>query len=234
MLNNLYSVILITSLVFLVPSTIVFGDEQSTNEMLFEKAIQAIKQEDYKEAISIFDAILDSDSNNVGTLINKGTALMMLGSYDEAIASFDKVLQIDQKNEKALKNRNMAFKKIGLMPYIDSEYLVYVQIQVRNAQGSLVSVTEADTIKFLPHQLTDEFLDLIPVKEIMSINGKTFEKKEIKTEFTPNEDMFISSTRLVAEKFGDSIVVFFTLNHAYTVERGDNITAYWTVLRAVS
>jgi len=226
-------VILITSLVFLIPSTIVFGDEQSTNEVLFEKAIQAIKQEDYKGAISIFDTILDSDPNNVGTLINKGAALVELGSYDEAIVSFDKVLQIDQKNEKALKNRNTAFKKIGLIPYSGSEYLAHVQIQVRNAQGSLVSITEADAIKFLPHPLTDEFLDLIPVKETVSINGKTFEKREIKTAFTANENTFISSTRLVSDKFRDPIVVFFTLNHAYTVERGDNITAYWTVLRAV-
>ena len=225
--------ILITSLVFLIPSTIVFGDEQSTNEVLFEKAIQAIKQEDYKEAISIFDTILDSDPNNVGVLINKGAALVELGSYDEAIVSFDKVLQIDQKNEKALKNRNTAFKKIGLIPYSGSEYLSHVQIQVRNAQGSLVSVTEADAIKFLPHLLTDEYLDSIPVKETVSINGKTYEKREIMTFFTASEDTFISSTRLASDKFGDAIVVFFTLNHAYTVERGDNVTAFWTVLRAV-
>jgi len=227
-------VILITSLVVLISSTTVFGDEQSTNEMLFEKATQAIKQEDYKEAISIFDVILDSDPNNVGTLINKGATLVELGSYDEAIVSFDKVLQIDQKNEKALKNRNTAFKKIGLIPYTDSEYLAHVQIHVRNAQGSLVSVTEADAIKFLPHLLTDEYLDSIPVKETVSINGKTYEKREIRTFFTASEDTFISSTRLVSDKFGDAIVVFFVLNHAYTVEREDNVTAFWIVLRAVS
>jgi len=226
-------VILITSLIFLIPSTIVFGNEQSTNEMLFEKALQAIKEQDYKQAISIFDTILDSDPNNVGTLINKGAALVEIGNYEEAIVSFDKVLDIDQKNEKALKNRNTAFKKIGLIPYAGSEYLSHVQIQVRNAQGSLVSVTEADAIKFLPHLLTDEYLDSIPVKETVSINGKTYEKREIMTFLTPSEDTFISSTRLASDKFGDAIVVFFTLNHAYTVERGDNVTAFWTVLRAV-
>jgi len=53
------------------------------------------------------------------------------------------------------------------------------------------------------------------------------------TFFTASEDTFISSTRLASDKFGDAIVVFFTLNHAYTVERGDNVTAFWTVLRAV-
>ena len=233
-MNNLFFVILIISLVFLIPSTIVFGNEQSMNEVLFEKGMQAITEQDYDEAISIFDIILESDPNNVGTLINKGAALVELGNYDEAIINFDKVLEIDQKNEKALKNRNTTFKKIGLIPYADSKYLAHVQIQVRNAQGSLVSVTEANSIEFLPHPLTDEFLDLIPVKETMSINGKTYEKKEIKITFTPDEDTFISSTRLVSEKFGDAIIVFFTLNHAYTVERGDNITAYWTVLRDVS
>jgi len=227
-------VILITSLIFLIPSTIVFGNEQGTNEMMFEKAMQTIKEQDYKQAISIFDAILDSDPNNVGALINKGAALVEIGNYDEAVVSFDKVLDIDQKNEKALKNRNTTFKKIGLIPYAGSEYLSQVQIQVRNAQGSLVSVTEADAIKFLPHLLTDEYLDSIPVKETVSINGKTYEKREIRTFFTASEDTFISSTRLVSDKFGDAIVVFFTLNHAYTVERGDNVTAFWTVLRAVS
>jgi tetratricopeptide (TPR) repeat protein len=203
-------------------------------KMVFEKAMQSLMEQDYKLAISIFDIILDSDPNNVGAHINKGVALVELGSYDEAIVSFDKVLHIDQKNEKALKNRNTTFKKIGLIPYAGSEYLSHVQIQVRNAQGSLISVTETDAMKFLPHPLTDEYLDLIPVKETVSTNGKTYEKREIKTFFTPSEDTFISSTRLVSDKFGDSIVVFFTLNHAYTVEHGDNVTAFWTVLRAVN
>jgi len=54
-LNNLYHIILITSLVCLIPSAIVFGNEPSTNEMMFEKAMQAIKKEDYKQAISIFE-----------------------------------------------------------------------------------------------------------------------------------------------------------------------------------
>jgi len=233
-LNNLYHIILITSLVCLIPSAIVFGNEPSTNEMMFEKAMQSVKEEDYKQAISIFNAILDSDPNNVVVHINKGAALIELGNYDEAIVSFDKVLNVDQKNEKALINRNNAFKKIGLIPYAGSEYLSHVQIIVRNTQGSLLSVTEADAIKFLPHLLTDEYLDSIPVKETVSINGKLYEQREIKTFFTASEDTFISSTRLVSDKFGDSIVVFFTLNHAYTVEHGDNVTAFWTVLRAVN
>jgi len=233
-LNNLYHIILITSLVCLIPSAIVFGNEPSTNEMMFEKAMQSVKEEDYKQAISIFNTILDSDPNNVVVQINKGAALIEIGNYDEAIVSFDKVLNVDQKNEKALINRNNALNKIGLIPYADSEYLSHVQIIVRNTQGSLLSVTEADAIKFLPHLLTDEYLDSIPVKETVSINGKLYEQREIKTFFTANEDTFISSTRLVSDKFGDSIVVFFTLNHAYTVERGDNVTAFWTVLRAVN
>ncbi|NDB33184.1 MAG: hypothetical protein EB160_07080, partial [Nitrososphaeria archaeon] len=181
----------------------------------------------------IFDKILNIEPNNVIALNNKGIALVRLGNYSDAITSFDEILSIDLKNSQALKNRNFAFKKINMEPTSNSKYLVHVQIQVRNIHGTLISVTESNSIKYLSHPLTDEYLDSIPLKGTMLIGENMYEKREIMTKYTPEEDTFIGSTRLVSNKFGDNIIVFSTLNHGYTVERGDTVTALWTLLRIV-
>ena len=212
--------------------TILQSDPNNT-EILTNKGTALVELQKYDEAILIFDKILDAEPNNVAVLNNKGIALVKLGSYNEAIINFDKVLETDSKNANALKNRNITFKKINMDTIIDSKYLVHVQIQVRNIHGMLVSVTESNSIKYLPHPLTDEYLDSIPLKEIVSIDGTTYEKREIKTAYTPREDTFIGSTRLVSDKFGGNIIVFSTLNHGYTIERGDTVTALWMLLRAI-
>lgn len=212
--------------------TILQSDPNNT-EILTNKGTALVELQKYDEAILIFDKILDTEPNNAVVLNNKGIALVKLGSYNEAIINFDKVLETDLKNTNALKNRNITFKKINMDTIIDSKYLVHVQIQVRNIHGMLVSVTESNSIKYLPHPLTDEYLDSIPLKEIVSIDGTAYEKREIKTAYTPREDTFIGSTRLVSDKFGGNTVVFSTLNHGYTVERGDIVTALWILLRAI-
>ena len=227
-------IVFVFSLIVLISFSTAFAAEHQSITELGDQAMNAIQSSDFEKAIEIFDKILEIDPQNIAALHNKATALLQLEKYDQSIEIYDKILQIAPESKDALKNRNVAFQKIGITPIKDSKYLAYVIIQVHNKSGELVGVVIADNISYSPNSLTDEFLDAHPVKEIMEINGHNFEKREIITSFNAQEDTFISSARLVSEKFGDTIVIFFTLNHAYTVERGDIATAFWTVLRAVS
>ena len=225
--------IFVISLIILIPYSIAFAEEQSSISELGNQAMKAIQNADFEKAIETFDKILEIDPQNIAALHNKATALLHLEKYDQSIEIYDKILQINPGSKDALVNRNVAFQKIGITPITDSEYLAYVIIKIHDRAGNLVGVVVADNISYTPHSLTDEFLNEHPVKEITEINGKNYEKREIVTSLDAHEDTFISSTRLVSEKFGDPIVVFFTLNDGYVIENGDTVTATWNVLRSV-
>jgi len=226
-------VVFVVSLILLISFSTVFAAEHQNITELGDQAMNAIQSSDFEKAIEILDKILEIDPQNIAAMHNKATALLQLEKYDQSIEIYDKILQINPESNDALKNRNVAYQKIGTIPITGSKYLAHVIIQVHNKSGELVGVVIADNVSYSPHSLTDEFLDAHPVKEITEINGQNFEKREIIASLNAQEDTFISSTRLVSEKFGDPIVVFFTLNDGYVIENGDTVTATWTVFRSV-
>lgn len=225
--------IFVISLIILISYSTAFAEEQSSISELGNQAMKAIQNADFEKALEIFDNILEIDPQNIAALHNKATALLQLERYDQSIEIYDKILQINPGSKDALVNRNVAFQKIGITPITDSKYLAYVIIKIHNRSGEIVGVVVADNISYTPHSLTDEFLNEHPVKEITEISGKNYEKREIVTSLDAQGDTFISSTRLVSEKFGDPIVVFFTLNDGYVIESGDTVTATWNVFRSV-
>ena len=201
---------------------------------LSNKGAALIELEKYEEAIENFDKILEMESTDVATLGNKGVALINLERHEEAIENFDKILEIEPGNLSAIKNRSIAFKKLGFIPIVDSKYLAHLQIQVHNSHGTLVSVTESKTISTLPHPLTDDFLNARPIKEIVEIDNKVYEKREIEIVAAVHENAFIGTTKLPDKKFDGSVTVFTAMSHAYTIESGDAITVVWTILRPVN
>ena len=48
---------------------------------------------------------------------------------------------------------------VNLVPTKDSKYQVHLQVEVRNAQGQLVSISSAVHGKYLPHEITDYVFD---------------------------------------------------------------------------
>ena len=61
-----------------------------------------------------------------------------------------------------------------------SKFSGYVQIETRNSNGELISVTESDTLNYLPYYLTDEYLDENELTRIVSINGIKYEERKFK------------------------------------------------------
>jgi len=210
-----------------------FASPQSIPEELFQNAIQAIKNSEFEKAIIIFDQILEIDPTHLNSLINKGSALIKLEKYDEAIIIFDKILERYPNNQDAKENRNIAFSQIMLSPVINSGNLDFVHIVVRDSNGFLVSVTESDTVFYLEHKITEEFLDSILVAEIVEKDGKSYEKRIIKTNYQQDQYTFLSSTSLASKKFNEPIEVFRVWSHSIVIEKGDIATAEWTILKSV-
>ena len=74
---------------------------------------------------------------------------------------------------------------VELIETTDTEYQVYLQIQVRNGNGQLISITESTmTGAYIPHELIDRVFDtLMGQKEIVTIDNIKYEK--VQYMFTP-------------------------------------------------
>ena len=66
---------------------------------------------------------------------------------------------------------------VNLVSTKDSKYQIYIQVQVRNEQGQLVSISEASRGNYLPHEMTDYvFNEKLGKKEIIIIDNIKYEK----------------------------------------------------------
>nr|MDJ0507697.1 tetratricopeptide repeat protein [Crocosphaera sp.] len=69
--------------------------------------------EEYKEALSAFEKVLEIKPNNFGAWDKRGDVLYNLGSFEEAISSYDKVLEIKPDFHYAWYNRGDALYNLG-------------------------------------------------------------------------------------------------------------------------
>ena len=63
-----------------------------------------------KDAIEIFNKVLELNPENEYALSNKGNALNALEKYEEAIEIFNKVLELNPDDEYALFRKGIRFK----------------------------------------------------------------------------------------------------------------------------
>ncbi len=116
-LNQFIFMILISlTLLIIFPTAYSQTDEDS----LMEKGIKAVNDSRYKEAITYFDKVLESDPENVQALINKGTTLGFLKKHSDAIYYFDKVLEIEPNKISALYSKGTALS--NLEEYVEALY----------------------------------------------------------------------------------------------------------------
>ena len=184
------------------------------------------------ETLQTLDEILMIEPNNVKVLNLKGKVLTESKRYGEAFSIFKKALEIDPQNEDAIKQSYFAINNIRLIPITNSKYLGHVILQVRNAEGSLVSVTISDALGYLPHEITDEHLSSSPVKELVEINGQKYEKREFVETLHATRTAFVGKITLGYDKYG--AYTFDDLPHGITIEKGDTIHAGWTILKKVN
>jgi len=210
----------------------VFGQD-SDPESLYQEAINLINLGKYQEAIDLFDKILQIVPEHENSLNNKGAVLLKLEKYEEAIELYNRILEIDPDNVSAIGNRRIAFEAIGIEYIKNSKFIAYVQIEIRNSQGNLVGYLESDVIKYLPHSLTDEFLDSYPVKDVVSKKDQSYEvRKILQTQYIEKDD-FVGATRLQSPDTKPYFTLFFASHHGITLEKGDTVKVLWTILRAI-
>ena len=200
-------------------------------EILSNKGAMLFNLGKINESIIILEKILEIEPENVKILLVKANILISAEKYNDAAKIYEEILEIEPENTFAQDMLNQNLLSTELISMKNSKYLGYVQIEVRNSNGALVSVTESDTFDYLPFAITDEFLNEIKVDNIVSMNDKNYEIYKSKEIFHAEEDTFIGKVTLGDYKIGYDITMFASFPNGFTVERGDVAIAYWTILR---
>ena len=125
----------------------------------------------------------------------------------------------------------------------DSKYVIHIQLEIRNAEEQLISVTESKFGKHIEQEIPDHvFNSVIGQKETITVNGIVYEKVQFEVSMKHTD-----LKNLPAARAYDPYLQFILCNESessksncmklqsakYWVAMGENdiITSKWTVLR---
>ncbi|MBT4175623.1 MAG: tetratricopeptide repeat protein [Thaumarchaeota archaeon] len=104
------SIILLSSFIF---SQTVFAQTEENAEILFNQATEHFKNGEYKEALSIYDEVLEIAPDNISTLKMKGIAQSNLSDHSKSLNQFYKILQLSPNDAIALTGMGIGFGNLG-------------------------------------------------------------------------------------------------------------------------
>ena len=137
--------------------------------------------------------------------------------------------------------------RVNIVDEWDYGYLIYLHVEVRNAQGQLVSISEDSIGRLIPHELTDHvFNEKLGKIEIVTTDNIKYERVQYANyipveELMPNSQTshFIGLWRIImcgeVVGHGHPCLPIFQVNtpHVFITE-GDVVTLHWTILRIIN
>ena len=138
--------------------------------------------------------------------------------------------------------------RVNLVTTKDSKYQVHLQVEVRNAQGQLISISETSNVNHIPHEITDNtFNTMLGKKEIITIDNVKYEKVQyvgtldIEQLLPPSKrpshfiGNWVISLCQVFDKHGYDCVAPWQANSSFvSLEEDDIVKNYWTILRIIN
>ena len=139
---------------------------------------------------------------------------------------------------------------VNIMPIRDSKYQIYLQVEVRNAQGQLVGIFEGTHGHIIPHKITDlTFDEKLGKKEIITIDNIKYEKAlyrgQLDVKNMLSNDLgqitsphFIGLWKIdlcgaVDGHYSRCMAVFQANTSQVPITVEDTVTNQWTILRAI-
>ena len=138
--------------------------------------------------------------------------------------------------------------QVNLILDKDSEYKIHLIVEVRNAQGQLISITENTGGYIIPHKITDHvFDDLLGEKEFVTIDNIKYEQAK----YSGNADMeqlmpiynrpshyigsWVVTLCSVLGDHGYTCIAPFQASTAFVSLVEDNVVEnHWTILRIIN
>ena len=130
----------------------------------------------------------------------------------------------------------------------DSEYKIHLIVEVRNAQGQLISITENTGGYVIPHKITDHvFDDLLDEKEFVTINNVKYEQAK----YSAKPDMeqllkidnrsshfiqiwYVSLCSVIGNHGYTCVAPFQVTTAAVSLVEDDVVENHWTILRTIT
>tara|TARA_B100001750_G_C15149795_1_gene418970 strand:- start:134 stop:652 length:519 start_codon:yes stop_codon:yes gene_type:complete len=124
----------------------------------------------------------------------------------------------------------------------DSKYQIYLTVEIRNAQGELISISDALHGKHIAHEITDHiFNEKLGEREIITIDNVKYEKVQFVSSYDflewPSSFIGIWYFNICGDIGGHSNVcvpIFHANTASMYVEEGDDIKNHWTILREMN
>ena len=119
---------------------------------------------------------------------------------------------------------------------LESKYFIHFQAQTRNADGSLVSVTETLLTEYLSDSRTDLAYSQLPLVDASAeILNKKYEMRElvIQMESIPAPENIVSAFNVGYEIDGEYVAVFHAFPPFFLVEYSDIVTVQWTIFKKI-
>ena len=138
--------------------------------------------------------------------------------------------------------------RVNLVTTKASKYQVHLQVEVRNAQGQLISISETTNVNHIPHEITDNTFDtILGKKEIITIDNVKYEKVQytgtldIEQLLPPSKKPshfignWVISLCQVFDKHGYTCIAPWQANSSFVSLEEDNVVKNrWTVLRIIN
>mgnify|MGYP000218090059 CR=1 FL=1 len=118
---------------------------------------------------------------------------------------------------------------------LESKYFIHFQAQIRNADGSLVSVTETVITEYLSDSRTDLAFSQLPLVDASAeILDKKYEMRQLVISMgsipAPNN---ILSAFNVSYENGEYTPIFYAFPPFILVENSDTVTVQWTIFKKI-
>jgi len=215
---------------FLFPVILVYGESVSENDILQNKASQHLKLEEYEQAISYYDQILETNPKHVPALYYKAFSLSMLEKYEESIPYYQQVLNIEPYNQIAL------FRLEDALLRITSYRIGFIQgvleISVHDSQGGLVAFLRTTDIKAIRHTIIQDLVDKWPVTKEIVRDNKKFEVHQKEYVKVVKADTIYGFHEI---PYSDKIhfPLASTWHYQIPVERGDVVSYVYSIFRPI-
>ena len=178
--------------------------------------------------ISIQTAYAD-ETNTLDILTNEAIRLALDKQYEKALDRFNEVLYLDSDNSVALEWIPKILNEIPGKSIINSEYVVHIQMTLRDEDGKLVSVLESTNARYVPTKFLEMWWNtLIDRGTIVNENG--IEKLQITTSKNRSLD-HIGSFQWEAEIAGKAVKFFEVYLPMMQYNDYEKIQLQWTIIK---
>jgi len=218
------------AILFSLPVILVYGETESEIDILLNKASQHLKLEEYEQAISYYDQILETNPNHVTALYFKGFSLSMLEKYTESIPYYQQVLNIEPKNQIALIRLEDAL--LRTTDYFFGTLQGVLEISVHDSQGGFVAFLRTTDIKAIRHKITYDLVDEWPVAQEIVRDNKKFEIHQKEFVKVVKADTIYGFHEI---PYSDKILfpLASTWHYQIPVEKGDVVSYVYSIFRPI-